>query len=504
MRLPAAVMLLVLVPALAAQTIDREQSRFLTEPHGRPGTCAPYRLQFSAAAGSTATVEVHWGSVLLARAVPVPEATVAVVLPVPVGQGVKLLVRVGEAQDSHEPRLPPRSAAASHEQPYVAVFSGDPLYARAVLPSSPGQVLADYFATAEFFDDWRLGDGYDALVLFNPDDARLPHGAQRAIAEYCSLGGAVFVAGSFRFGEQAGDLPAPGDPEPVTLRDVPVQRFEYGAGAIYRCEWEALRKARSAQQVIRDAVLDHLWQGAEKPPGGPAHSRALAGSLPLLEPGPMAQGGAGPLFWVLATALVMGCVVGPLLMVRVSKAGWLPGVVVIGLCAVVGGLGATQSGPQPGADQWSVALTGPRPGGPAALRSFVVSEPAVPTWRVDLTDTNARPLPRPLTAVAGRPAWLVDLPLAASPQRGKAAELRFGVIEGLGFRDFATAARGGEFGYARDQGRLLDWWLENHAWRGRMADLAPCQITQAVAPPGCQVRAAGAIAITTVRWQGGN
>jgi len=490
--------LLLFSGALPAKLIN-EKSRFLTEPWARPGTCAPYRLILDAPAGSTVTVEVHWESVVLTRTVAVPGPGTAITLPVPVAEGVRLVAMLDAERDEHTPRLPPRSAAASYQQPYVSVFAGDPLYARAVLPTEPGIIVADYFDVADFFTDWRLADGYDALVLFNPDESRLPVGAQRAIAEFCSLGGVVFVAGSFRFGEQATDIPAPGDPVPMTLRDVLVQRFGYGAGAVYRCEWESLRKARSARDVIRDAVLDHLWLGADKPPGGPAPTRAAPANRPLLQPGPMAEGAPGPLFWTLAGALLAACGVVPLIAVRIHKAQWLGSAAVLVGCAGIGGLASLQAGPEPAADAWALVLGGEKADGASALRTFVVAEPSITQWAVNLDDPGDRVLPRPLVAVATRPCWLADVPLAGTFTRGETAELWFGKIRDMNFRDFATAAREGSYGYDRQQGRLLDWWLESNAWRGRAAQVAPATAANLPKPPGCGLRPAGAIAITGLR-----
>ncbi|MBK9973923.1 MAG: hypothetical protein IPP14_04020 [Planctomycetes bacterium] len=488
----------------AAQTIDREKSRFVSEPYGRAGTCAPFRLVFSGPAGSTAQVQVQWGSVTLSRQVAVANAPAQVILPVPLVPDATVVVRIAEAQDSLQPRLPPRPAGTSVEQPYVAVFATDPLYARAVLPVAPGQLVADYYDIAEFFADWRLLDGYDAVVIFNPDDSRLPAGAQRAIAEFCSLGGALFVAGSFRFGEQAADLPAPGEAQPLEFRSTPMLRFEYGAGAIYRCEYEQLRRARQANAVIRDALLDHLWQGATDAPGGTQPSRAAPQSLPLLQPGHMAQAAPGVVFWVLALTLLLACGVGPTLAARLGKRasfGWL------GMAALMAGLGAAgagQTGPQPLADTWAVVVRGPRDHGPQALRGFVLAEESVETWLVDLDAPGPRPLPRPFAQATGHKGWVVDLPLARAPVSGKAATLRFGLVEGENFRDFAAGARMGEAGFDRQSGRVLDWWLQMNAWRGRAATLAPLAAQEVPVPPGAQERPAGAIAVTMLRAKGGN
>lgn len=500
MKCVLALLLLACTGLLDAQAIDRQRSRFLSEPNGRAGTCAPFRLRFSAPAGSLVEVEIRWRSVLLAKTVPVADAAAETVVPVPVAQGVSLTVRVDGAIDTFEPRLPSRLAGASYDQPYVAVFASDPMYARAIMPGGAGALLVDYFDTAEFFTDWRLLDGYDAVVLFNPDDARLPAGAQRAFAEFCSLGGAAFVAGSFRFGEQAVPVPSPGEPELAQFDGTAVHRFDYGAGTIYRCEWEALRKSRSAQQVIRLALCDHMWAGAAVAPGGPAASRTPPSSLPVLRPGPQAKGAPGPLFWVLAGALLFGAALAPVIASRISGRTWLPGAAIAVLAVGIGGAALTQGGPTPVADTWVVFATGPRVQGPCSARGFVLAEPAITEWKIELDAPGERPMPRPVPAVEGRNAWVVDRPLAGSirAQAGR-AELRSGRVADANFRDFAAAARLGSHGFNDENGRVLEWWLENNAWHGRSAAVAPARAGLLPLPPGADERGRGAIAVTALR-----
>src|SRR5690606_38459275 len=155
---------------------------------------------------------------------------------------------------------------------------------RGVLPSTPRGAVCDYFDLADFFTDWRLMDGYDAIVIFNPQETRLPVGSQRAMAEFCSLGGAALVVGSFRFGEKAVDLPPPAEPRLMQFRDVPLQRMGYGAGAIYRIGFEELRHSQSAPDVIIDALRDHLWFGANRAPAGTPESRVPPTRSPMGPP----------------------------------------------------------------------------------------------------------------------------------------------------------------------------------------------------------------------------
>lgn len=498
---PCLLLLLVLAPALAAQQIDRTRSGFVSAPHGRPGTCAPFRVVFEAPQGSTATVESRWGNVVLTRQVAVAASPAQALLPVFVDPGAEVVVRAGEATDAFRPTLPPRLLPADYNRLYAAVFSRPAEAGRLVLPPEPGVLAADYFETGEFFTDWRLFDGYDAIVVFNPDDVRLPAGSQRALAEFCSLGGVVFVAGSFRFGEQAGDLPPPSDPQPLVFGGVAVARYEYGAGAIYRADFAALRDSPSARRVILDALFHHAWFGAAKAPGGPPPARALPPAPFAFAHGPGAEPAPGLWFFGPAGLLLLACIVGPFALARAPRLRSLLALPALGAALAAAGLSLLQPAPESAVETFALVQRGPRADGPASLHAWVAAQPQWRAeWQVALDASGARILPRPVAA-AGWPRWEVDVPLAqgwSSAGDVKLAKARIG--EEL-FRDYAKRAREGSTAFASEQALLLEWWLENNAWRGREAGLAPAQ-----APQGWetwlesgQVRLRGAVSVTAGR-----
>ena len=65
----------------------------------------------------------------------------------------------------------------------------------------------------------------------------------------------------------------------------------------------------------------------------------------------------------------------------------------------------------------------------------------------------------------------VDTPLANGESRGTPVELVEGRVNGVHFRDFATARRAGADADSRGDALLLDWWLDANAYRGRRAML---------------------------------
>lgn len=503
MRFWLPLLLLCLAPALAAQKVDRVRSGFLSAPHGRPGTCAPYRVVFEAPAGSTAEVESRWGSVVLTRQVAVAGSPTQALIPVFVDPAVEVAVRVGEQQETFQPVLPPRLLPADYNRLYAAVFSRPAEAGRLVLPPEPGALAADYFETGEFFTDWRLFDGYDAIVLFNPDDVRLPAGSQRALAEFCSLGGSVFVAGSFRFGEQAGDLPAPGDPVPLVFSGVPVSRYEYGAGAIYRADFAALRDSPSARKVIVDALFHHAWFGALKAPGGPPPARALPPAPFSYAHGPGAEPTPGFWFFGPAGLLLLACAVGPLALARAARLRALQALPALGSAVLAGGLALLQPPPESAVEAYALVQSGPRNDGPAALRAWVVAQPQWRRqWQVPLEAPGVRILPRPVAAT-GWPRWEVDVPLAAGWASRPGVRLAKARVGEVLFRDYAKRAREGSTEFAQEQALLLEWWLENNAWRGREATLAPAQepANWGTWLGDGQVRLRGAVSVTAGRLE---
>lgn len=273
-------LLALLCGCVSAQTIDAERSRFLSAPNGRTGTYAPYRLVLTDLQGADSfTVHSDAPGVSLRREVAsAGKQELEVVLPIMVGDDVTVRVsdEAGLERASISPRMPLRRIEPDYARPYAAVFSNNPVYARVLVPNSPRTAVCDYFELGEFFNDWRLFDGYDALVIINPDEARLPPGSQRAIAEYCSLGGNALIIGSFRLGEKDVDVPAPADPQVLLIRGVAVQRFGYGPGAIYRVGFDDLQHSQLAADVVVDALRDQFWFGAADAPGGKPQSRIPA------------------------------------------------------------------------------------------------------------------------------------------------------------------------------------------------------------------------------------
>jgi hypothetical protein len=496
-RLAACLVLLLGVCQLGAQTIDESRSRFLSSPNARAGTCAPYRLVVGGLAGiGTLEVSSKAGSVVLTRQVAVEgRETIEVVLPVMIVPGVQL--RAGEAQIT--PELPLRRIEPDYARPYVAVFSADPVYARGLLPSAQSTAICDYYELSEFFTDWRMFDGYDAIVILNPAELRLPEGSQRAIAEFCSLGGATLVAGSFRLGEKAVDLPAPADPEVQIHRGVSVQRFGYGAGAIYRVSADALRQSASGSDVMIDALRDHLWYGAERAPSGKPASRAAPERPPLAPPLPPADAVPGPLFWALAGGLLLVAGIVPVLFSRFTKRVWPAQLAVAAGCTGIAGLSIVQERPLPAIESCAIVYTGE--GEAASMRMFVHAQAA---WRdeirVDLDSADRRML-RESAALPRWRGWVVDRPLIApADDRGLPAELHGGMVGPLSFRDFATSAHRGDTEFSTDDAYLLDWWLDASAYRGRLAELAPVEWRQQAGSwDGARVLHRGAIRITPKR-----
>ena len=75
-------LLILFAPVLSAQAIDRERSRFLSEPHGRPGTCAPFRLVFTAQSEVERVTITHGNTQLTRDVSTLPGEKAEVVLPV--------------------------------------------------------------------------------------------------------------------------------------------------------------------------------------------------------------------------------------------------------------------------------------------------------------------------------------------------------------------------------------------------------------------------------------
>ncbi|MCB9895489.1 MAG: hypothetical protein H6839_13660 [Planctomycetes bacterium] len=471
-------LLALLCGCVSAQTIDAERSRFLSAPNGRTGTYAPYRLVLTDLQGADSfTVHSDAPGVSLRREVAsAGKQELEVVLPIMVGDDVTVRVsdEAGLERASISPRMPLRRIEPDYARPYAAVFSNNPVYARVLVPNSPRTAVCDYFELGEFFNDWRLFDGYDALVIINPDEARLPPGSQRAIAEYCSLGGNALIIGSFRLGEKDVDVPAPADPQVLLIRGVAVQRFGYGPGAIYRVGFDDLQHSQLAADVVVDALRDQFWFGAADAPGGKPQSRIPPQQTPYPPPLPPADAAPTPLFWGLGGGVLLLCLLAPLVGARVTKRTWPAQLVVLAGCLTVGGVAVTQDRPLPTIELTSVLRGGE--GAAASQRTFMLAEDS---WNADI-EINLNDADRRLARrLAGRPgwnAWAIDLPLVALPDtRGDSSELTGAMVGDEIFRDFATRAHRGGTQFSTSDAYLLEWWLEQNAFRGRNASLTPLE-----------------------------
>jgi hypothetical protein len=341
------------------------------------------------------------------------------------------------------------------------------------------------------------------VVIFNPVDARLPTGSQRAIAEFCSLGGTAVVAGSFRLGERVVGLPAPGELQVKTFRGVRARRFGYGSGAIYQFNADDLRRSRSAQNALLDAMLDQAWFGADKPPAREPESRVAPPRTPIAPPLPPADAVPSPWFWGLAGGLLLLCTLVPGVSTRYLKRTWPVQLALAAACAGVGGAALFQSRPLPTVELTLLVHGGE--GEAVSGRLFVCGEE---TWRdtlvVNLDDPDDHSLPRALHTRPGWHAWLIDLPLLEKPAaREDAVKLEFGMVGEDSFRDFATNAHLGKTNFSTNDAFLVDWWLETNAWRGRAATLKPVEWPDGAVPfEDARVVKRGAISVTALRQAG--
>ena len=465
---------------LSAQTIDTEKSRFMGSPNGRTGSYAPFRVVVEGLGGTDSIIlrSVSGGVVLEKQVAVAGVETAEVVIPVLVADDAVVSVSSGPGDalvDEYRPKLPLRRIEPDYARPYVAVFSTDPLYARGVLPSAPNSAICDYFELSEFFGDWRLLDAYDVVVIFNPSDLRLPPGSQRAIAEFCSLGGACLIVGSFRLGEKAVDLPPPAEPTIINFRAVQAQRFGYGPGAIYRFGAEDLRRSRSAQLVLVDAMLDHTWYGADRAPAGKLESRLAPQRTPTPTPLPPDDASPTPFFWALGGGLLLLCGLVPIVAGRISKRTWPAQILLLVGCSGIGALALIQTRPLATVEASALVRLGE--GGAASARMFVIAEEG---WhdaiKVKLDDASDRSLPRRMPSEPGWRAWVIDTPLVGvTKSEVESVEMAFGMVGDVSFRDFGAQARRGETEFSTSEAFLVEWWLEANAYRGRRAALDPME-----------------------------
>jgi hypothetical protein len=187
-----------------------------------------------------------------------------------------------------------------------------------------------------------------------------------------------------------------------------------------------------------------------------------------LQPQGQEPAGATALFFGLAGALGLLTLLGPVIAARLSKRAWLAPLSVALGAALICVPAQMQPGPPATIEISSVEW---RRGEIASTRHFVTCEtiPGSPeAMTIDLDMADQRFLARACPAWPGHRAWLIDEPLTPLLEReSTSATLADGKIESLIFRDFAAKARRGETGFSNGQARLLDWWLEAYAYRGR-------------------------------------
>jgi hypothetical protein len=192
---------------------------------------------------------------------------------------------------------------------------------------------------------------------------------------------------------------------------------------------------------------------------------------------------------------------GPIVGARLTSRLWVAPLAIslgaAGLCW----LATLQGGPPATVEVFTVEYRG---GDVASTRSYVTCEilPGAPeVWTINLDAEGPRRLPRWAPPRLNCRAWVVDTPLTKPLEAGKAVDFREGKIEGLIFRDYAAKARRGLAHFDEGQARILDWWLESYAYRGRDARLAPA--TPSNEPladwPNVFWRQRGAITVTPLR-----
>ena len=239
------------------------------------------------------------------------------------------------------------------------------------------------------------------------------------------------------------------------------------------------------------------------PPSGPAPSRAVAEPFERgwLYPQGQEPPSAPAWFFALAGLVLLLALLGPIVVARLTSRAWVaPLAIALGATALCW-LGSLQSGPPATIETFTVESRG---GDVASTRSYVTCEdiPGAPEiWTINLDAEGPRRLARSAPARVGCHAWVVDTPMTPPLEAGKALELRAGKIEELIFRDYAAKARRGQTHFEEGQARILDWWLEANAYRGRDARIAPATPGDdaPAAWPNVHWRRRGAITVTPLR-----
>lgn len=488
----------LLTAPLGAQALDRERTRFLCEPHGRPGAYAPLEVVFNApGAGGVALVQVQSPGVVLRKQVALAAAGPTTVrMPCRVGADSTVSVDIAGKVDSFSPAMPSRPAAPGYHRVFVAVFTPDAALAAPLLDEK--FLLCTVYRMDECFSDWRMLAGYDAVVVLNPGEGRLPPGAPRALAEFASLGGAIFAAGDLTFG---GNVPAPPEPQTFDFAGVIVMRQSYGAGTLYRVAHERLDTGKPGN-VVAAALRRHHWYGAGEAPAGAPVMRG--GENPpvsdYIQPGERRPAEASLMVYALGGLLALVCLLAPLASLRVRRELW-PGMAVIVLIAVgAAAAGSSQAGPVPQVQASVLELASEAPDVAARREMWLVPPALKGDFVVDLD--ASRILPH-LTRPRGEwRVWMVDVPLTSKVMpREMVATFEAAYIEGLPFRDFAARSRLGETALDETGARVLDWWLEINAYRGRSAQIVklPGVIEPTAHWPGSQTVINGGVSIIEPR-----
>ena len=486
-----------------AQAINHDETRLLSAPNGRPGCFAPLQVVFDAPDGAkSALVESVSDGVILTRQVNVEKAgRVTTRLPWLVAKGSKVRVTISGQNDEFTPPMPTRPQTPGYGRIYAAVFAPDIAKARELLP--PGDDLTcDYFTEDEAFEDWRMLDGYDAVICLNSPRLRPP--VMQAMAHFATLGGVLVAA----FSESPEVLVAAGFDTPPKFARVKLLDFSFdhaatAAGAVFNLRDNTPGAQSQSRNLVIAAVRSHRWRGDDVPPSGPAPTRAVSEPYERgwLQPQGQEPPGVPALFFALAGLALLLTVLGPVVAARLTSRTWVAPLAIALGALVLCWLGLLQSGPPATIEVFTVESRG---GDVASTRSYITCEAiagAPDVLAINLDSEGPRRLARLAPARMGSRAWVVDTPLTQTLETGKAVELHTGKIEGLIFRDYAAKARRGQTHFDEGQARILDWWLEANAYRGRDAKLAPAiPLDEPLADwPNTYWRRRGAITVTPLR-----
>lgn len=454
--------------SLTAQTIDRDRSGWATDGHGRFGCFAPFRVSFDSPVNAEAVIESVQRSVVVTRRIVVRERPAVIDIPAQIHSETRIRVTVGGVTDEWQIPMPESNVPADYENLYVAVFASDVAGARERLGRVRGVTL-DVYDVTRLFDDWRYLDGYDALVVLGA--GQLSERQTTMLRDFLSLGGSVIEVGE-RFVPES-------RPEELSLSGAKVKRFPLATGGYYRVtdnDWNA------SSSVIARCAQDQSWFGAAEPPGGEPFTRGASFKrLPdYFKPLPASEVPTSGAFWfgmmLLGFLLVMLALVFP----RLVRRSWWAYLAMGGASCSVLVVVAFMPRVRPNAEV--LVLWRGDADGPTSARMLVSVEAAHgEEWVVDL-DRGDRALARTVLDWDDRKLWTLDVPMASGQETiGETYELRQSRVGELTFRDFGTSARNQETALSLDAARLVDWWLDANAWRGRKADFGECENAPEVA-----------------------